>query len=101
MLISGCICAAVLVCWPVGAQQKPSESAQPPVDALGQTAILTPGHSAHGEAFNEGPRQRAYLMKGIFRVHFPVTTKSSLAQKYFEQGVVQLHGFWYFEAERS
>lgn len=55
----------------------------------------------HGEAFDEGPRQRAYLMGGTGAVNFPVTTKSPLAQQFFDQGVGQLHGFWYFEAERS
>ncbi len=60
-----------------------------------------PGHSLHGEAFNEGPRQRAYLMGNCGAVHFPVTTRSPLAQQFFDQGVGQLHGFWYFEAERS
>ncbi|HEY1065817.1 MAG TPA: redoxin domain-containing protein, partial [Pirellulales bacterium] len=60
-----------------------------------------PGHSLHGEAFNEGPRRAAYLMGGTGEVHFPVTTKNAEAQKFFEQGVGQLHGFWYFEAERS
>ncbi len=60
-----------------------------------------PGHSVHGEAFNEGPRQAAVLMPGTGRVHFPVTTKSAEAQKFFNQGVGQLHGFWYYEAERS
>ena len=60
-----------------------------------------PGHSANGEAFNEGPRQAAVLMEGMGAVEFPVTTKSELAQKFFTQGVGQLHGFWYFEAERS
>lgn len=59
------------------------------------------GHSLHGEAFNEGPRQSAYLMAGVGDVSFPVTTQSSEAQKFFNQGVGQLHGFWYFEAERS
>ena len=59
------------------------------------------GHSFHGEAFNEGPRQSAYLMKGMGRVRFPVTTDSQEAQLFFTQGVAQLHGFWYFEAERS
>jgi peroxiredoxin len=54
-----------------------------------------------GEAFNEGPRQRAYLMKGMANVSFPVTTKVKLAQRFFNQGVSQLHGFWYLEAERS
>jgi hypothetical protein len=60
-----------------------------------------PGHSSHGEAFNEGPRQKAELMTGTGEVHFPVTTKNELAQKFFDQGVGQLHGFWNFEAERS
>ena len=59
------------------------------------------GHSYHGEAFNEGPRQRAYLMGGTGDVNLPVTTKNQRAQKYFNQGLGQLHGFWYFEAERS
>ncbi|MBW3597454.1 MAG: redoxin domain-containing protein [Planctomycetes bacterium] len=59
------------------------------------------GHSYHGAAFNEGPRQKAYLMEGTGRVDFPVTTKSEEAQKFITQGVGQLHGFWYFEAERS
>ena len=60
-----------------------------------------PGHSLHGEAFNEGPRQAAVLMPGTGDIRFPVTTKNELAQKFFTQGVGQLHGFWYFEAERS
>lgn len=59
------------------------------------------GHSAHGEAFNEGPRQEAYLMEGTGRVSFPVTTQSEKAQAFIDQGVGQLHGFWYLEAERS
>jgi peroxiredoxin len=59
------------------------------------------GHSLHGEAFNEGPRQKAYLMGGTGKVHFPITTKTTEAQAFFDQGIGQLHGFWYFEAERS
>ena len=59
------------------------------------------GHSAHGEAFDEGPRQAATLLPGMGNVHFPVTTKSEDAAKFFDQGVRQLHGFWYYEAERS
>jgi len=60
-----------------------------------------PGHSYHGDAFDEGPRQAAYLMEGMGNVSFPITTKDPEAQKFFNQGVAQLHGFWYFEAERS
>ena len=59
------------------------------------------GHSLHGEAFDEGPRQGAYLMQGMPDVDFAVNTRSPDAQKFFNQGVGQLHGFWYYEAERS
>jgi hypothetical protein len=71
------------------------------VAASAQETQPPAGHSMHGEAFNEGPRQAAYLMAGTGDVHFPVTTKSPEAQRFFDQGIGQLHGFWYFEAERS
>lgn len=64
-------------------------------------AELLPGHSTHGDAFDEGPRQAAVLMDGCGKVTFPVTTSNPEAQRFFNQGVGQLHGFWYFEAERS
>ena len=69
--------------------------------AIGLSAPLTAqpdhaddlyGRSYHGEVFNEGPRQKAYLMGKTGNVRFPITTKSSEAQKFFEQGVGQLHG---------
>jgi peroxiredoxin/tetratricopeptide (TPR) repeat protein len=61
-----------------------------------------PGHSQHGSAFDEGPRQAAHLMPGMSdQVHLPVAGLSAEAQAFFDQGVTQLHGFWYFEAERS
>jgi peroxiredoxin len=59
------------------------------------------GHSIHGEAFNEGPRRSAVLKPGQGQVSFPVTTASPEAQKFIDQGVGQLHSFYYFEAERS
>jgi hypothetical protein len=60
------------------------------------------GHSRHGEAFDEGPRQAAYLMEGMSeQVHLPIAGLSAEAQAFFDQGLTQLHGFWYFEAERS
>ena len=68
---------------------------------LGETESVLAGHSYHGEAFNEGPRQAAQLMKGIASISFSTSTKSAQAQKFIEQGVSQLHGFWYLEAERS
>ena len=66
-----------------------------------ETEPIPEGHSVHGEAFNEGPRQSAYLMGGTGNVHFPVSTHAQLAQQLFDQGLGQLHGFWYFEAERT
>ena len=60
-----------------------------------------PGHSVHGETFDEGPRRAAYLMGNTGDVNFPITTASPEAQRFFNQGLGQLHGFWFLEAERS
>jgi peroxiredoxin len=62
---------------------------------------VDPGHSMHGQAFNEGPRQRARRMSGMPEIHFEITTTDEAARAFFLQGVGQLHGFWYLEAERS
>ena len=59
------------------------------------------GHSGHGQAFNEGPRQAAYRMGGTGNVHFPVSDLQGRLQDLFDQGIGQLHGFWYLEAERT
>ena len=59
------------------------------------------GHSYHGEAFNEGPRQAAVLIEGMSPIKFETSAKTPAAQKFIEQGIAQLHGFWYLEAERS
>jgi peroxiredoxin len=67
----------------------------------GNPAVPAPGHSVHGEAFNDGPRSHAYLMRGQGKVHFPVTTAKPEAQEFVDQGVAQLHTFYYFESERS
>jgi len=64
-------------------------------------AVPAAGHSVHGEAFNEGPRRAAVLKPGQGEVTFPVTTSSPEAQKFVNQGVGQLHSFYYFESERS
>src|SRR5277367_2784779 len=47
------------------------------------------------------PSLPAHLMTGQGDIHFAITTKSKDAQKFFDQGVAQLHSFWAFEAERS
>jgi peroxiredoxin len=68
-----------------------------------QTVATEPfGHSRHGAEFNEGPRRAGSLMPGLNAdVHFPVVGLSTEAQAFFDQGICQQHGFWYFEAERS
>lgn len=79
----------------------PARAQEPPLTTSPHDKSPTYGHSSQGEAFDEGPRQKAFLMKGMAKIVFPVTTRSSQAQKFFEQGVAQLHAYWYFEAERS
>jgi peroxiredoxin len=98
---------AVLMIWcgilgwgsPCASAQTATEAAAAAPQAA--TPAVKAGHSYHGEAFNDGPRQRAYLMGNTGSVKFPVTTGNSEAQQFVEQGLGQLHGFWYFEAERS
>lgn len=77
-----------------------ADSAEPS-SALTPTNVPSPGHSMHGEAFDEGPRRAATLLGTTGRVTFPISTSQPRVQQFFNQGVGQLHGFWYFEAERS
>ncbi len=72
----------------------PTATAQDP-------ATPAPGHSIHGEAFDDGPRRAARLVEGMGKIDFPVTTTRPEAQAFVNQGVGQLHSFYYFEAERS
>jgi peroxiredoxin len=64
-------------------------------------ADLPPGHSIHGESFNEGPRRRMPQIQGCGTVSFPVSSSVPEVQGWINQGVGQMHGFWYWEAERS
>ncbi len=47
------------------------------------------------------PSLPARIMTGQGTVHFPITTNNPEAQKFFDQGVAQMHSFWAREAERS
>src|SRR5262245_19189697 len=72
--------------------EKPAEK-EPPSSAF--------GHSNHGSGFDEGPRRQARDEKGAAgKVHFPISCNEG-AQKFFDQGVAQFHGFLWYEAERS
>jgi peroxiredoxin len=93
MIFCQALLLLLLLSFPVSADEPKPDPAVPP-DA-------PPGHSVHGESFNEGPRRRLPLTPGCGEVDFPVTTSSKEAQIWFHQGVAQLHGFWYWEAERS
>lgn len=73
-----------------------SQTGTPP-----ETDTVLAGHSYHGDAFNEGPRQRAYVISGTGQISFPVSSQTPGVRQFIEQGIGQLHGFWYFEAERS
>ncbi len=47
------------------------------------------------------PLLPAKLMQGMGDTNMPVTTKSEQARKFFNQGVSQMHSFWFLESERS
>ncbi len=96
-------CCRFIACWlfALALVSHSIGSAQDPATEPAAETDVAAGHSYHGEAFNEGPRQKAFLMPGLGRSQFKVTTTNPEAQKFFNQGVDQLHGFWYFEAERS
>lgn len=59
------------------------------------------GHSHQGEAFNQGPRHSARPIKGTGDVSFSIQCGWEDGQQFFNQGIGQLHGFWYYEAERT
>ena len=79
-----------------------SVSAQPGNDSkLNAAETWKQGHSRHGEAFDTGPREKPWVMEGIGKINFPITTKKTEVQQWFNQGIALLHSFWFFEAERT
>lgn len=54
-----------------------------------------------GLASTTRPSLPATLMEGMGRTHLKITTSSAQAQRFFDQGLAQLHAFWFREAERS
>ena len=47
------------------------------------------------------PLLPARLMTGMGVTNMPVTTTSEEARKFFNQGISQMHSFWFLESERS
>lgn len=72
-----------------------------PLTAQEPNLDIKEGHSHNGHAFNEGPRQAGSLTGDTGNVHLPITSSWDQGQAFFNQGLGQLHGFWYYEAERS
>jgi peroxiredoxin/DNA-binding beta-propeller fold protein YncE len=80
-------------------KEEPKKEETKPADPPSNGPL--PGHSLHAEVFNEGPRQKAYLMPGMPPIKFEVSSKNPEAVAFVHQGIGQIHGFWYYEAERS
>ncbi len=90
---------ALLLAWlltalTVLAQQNPTAKSSP-------AEFYKQGHSRHGNAFNTGPREKPWVIEGIGKVNFPITTSKPEVQMWFNQGIALLHSFWYYEAERA
>ncbi len=68
----------------------PSASAQPRPEA--DLCAVAPGAQ---------PLLPARLMDGMGVTNMPVTTNSDDARKFFNQGISQMHSFWFLESERS
>lgn len=47
------------------------------------------------------PLLPAKLLRGMGDTNMPVTTKSAEARRFFNQGISQMHSFWFLESERS
>ena len=87
--------------WALAAQEAQDEAGAPNKP----NELVPVGHSTHGEAYDEGPRQRPWAMEHIGFSHFPITVSDPAlrdeVQRWFDQGNTLLHSFWYFEAERA
>jgi tetratricopeptide (TPR) repeat protein len=57
--------------------------------------------SHHPDSSFDVKKGRVPLLKGLYALDFPVSTKSKKAQKYFNQGLVLTYGFDHSDAEVS
>jgi tetratricopeptide (TPR) repeat protein len=80
---------SIVVVLSIGASLLYAQAPKPSADAC----VPPPGGSA--------PSLPAKLLEGQGMIDFRITTKSVEAQKFFNQGVAQMHSFWGREAERS
>ncbi|MGH9347897.1 MAG: tetratricopeptide repeat protein [Vicinamibacterales bacterium] len=79
--------------------------------STGVLCLLLVAGSAAGQARPEAdlcavppgaqPLLPARLMEGMGKTDMPVTTSSEEARRFFNQGISQIHSFWFLESERS
>jgi len=80
--IAPLLCICTLLAPPASAAQRPEPD----------SCAIIPGAQ---------PLLPAKLLSGQGTTNMPVTTKSEEARKFFNQGVSQIHSFWFIESERS
>jgi hypothetical protein len=58
-------------------------------------------HAETEHADTKQSERTAPLLEGMGDLHWPITTDSDLAQRYFDQALTLAYGFNHLEAERS
>ena len=69
--------------------------------AAQQPAAQQPKDMCFPPPSSVAPSLPAKLLSGQGEFNFPITTSNPEAQKFFNQGIAQMHSFWAREAERS
>jgi tetratricopeptide (TPR) repeat protein len=73
----------------------------PPALAGQQTGPARPEADMCAITPGAQPLLPAKLLQGMGDTNMPVTTKSEQARRFFNQGISQMHSFWFLESERS
>ena len=68
---------------------------------LGSACASTPEPKPTATGTQADAERTAPLLEGMGDLHWPVSTKSELAQRYFDQALTLAYGFNHLEAERS
>ncbi|MCA0232356.1 MAG: hypothetical protein LCH91_17935 [Bacteroidetes bacterium] len=83
----------------VGACQKNNESAKRDIYSVEKSIPLCVGGSASRDILKNVAKP--VFRTGIGNSHLEITTKNKEAQRWFDQGLNHLHGFWHLEAYRA
>lgn len=87
-LLAACLALGLSIC---GCSSDEKNKKEQSVPALHHAPIVSATTPSGGVRF----------MEGMGKVDFPITTNSKDAQAFFNQGVAQLYGFWFVQAEQS